>query len=121
MKHKKKYILSIGMLLIQAYAPLIVYGTEVRSVESEGEIGFTGDYETPGTPEPAPEVEVKPILPKEIAQPPSELIKSEHKRLPQTNESQMSTWKMLGIMIIVVTLSFWFWNHKKKTNKESRI
>ncbi|MGG5337705.1 hypothetical protein IGJ48_000369 [Enterococcus pernyi] len=121
MKHTKKYILSIGMLLIQAYAPLIVYGTEVRSVESEGEIGFTGDYETPGTPEPAPEVEVKPILPKEIAQPPSELIKSEHKRLPQTNESQMSTWKMLGIMIIVVTLSFWFWNHKKKTNKESRI
>ncbi|MCW6016483.1 LPXTG cell wall anchor domain-containing protein [Serratia marcescens] len=109
------------MLLIQAYAPLIVYSTEVRSVESEGEIGFTGVYETPGTPEPAPEVEVKPILPKEIAQPPSELRKSEHKRLPQTNESQMITWKMLGIMIIVVTLNFWFWNHKKKTNKESRI
>ncbi|MEQ6207869.1 LPXTG cell wall anchor domain-containing protein [Enterococcus mundtii] len=120
MKHTKKYILSIGMLLIQVYAPLVVFGTEVRSVETEGKIGFTGVYETPGTPEPAPEVEVKPIFPKEIAQPPSEVRKSEHKRLPQTNESQMGTWKLLGIMIIVFTLSFWFWNHKK-TNKESRI
>ncbi|OTP19944.1 LPXTG cell wall anchor domain-containing protein [Enterococcus mundtii] len=122
MKHKKKYILSMSMLLIQVYAPLVVYGTEVRSVESEGEIGFTGVYETPGTPEPAPKVEVKPIFPKEIAQPPSEMRKSQHKRLPQTNERQMSILKMLGIMIIVVTLSFWFWNHKKKkANKESRI
>ncbi|EOH60542.1 LPXTG cell wall anchor domain-containing protein [Enterococcus mundtii] len=122
MKHKKKYILSIGMLLIQVYAPLVVFGTEVRSVETEGTIGFTGVYETPGTPVPAPEVEVKPNFPKEIAQPPSEVRKSEHKRLPQTNESQMGAWKMLGILIIIVTLSFWFWNHKKKkTNKESRI
>ncbi|MGG5308251.1 hypothetical protein IGK38_002983 [Enterococcus pernyi] len=122
MKHKKKYILIIGMLLIQVYAPLVVYGKEVRSVETEGEIGFTGVYETPGTPVPAPEVEVKPSFPKEIAQPPSEVRKSEHKRLPQTNERQMSAWKILGILIILVTLSFWFWNRKKKkTNKESRI
>ncbi|ONN44223.1 LPXTG cell wall anchor domain-containing protein [Enterococcus mundtii] len=120
MKHTKKYILIIGMLLIQVYAPLVVYGTEVRSVETEGKIGFTGVYETPGTPEPAPEVEVKPSFPKEIAQSPSEV--REHKRLPQTNERQINSWKMLGILLIVVTLSFWFWNHKKKkTNKESRI
>ncbi|WP_301357575.1 cell wall protein, partial [Enterococcus spodopteracolus] len=90
MKHTKKYILIIGMLLIQVYAPLVVYGTEVRSVETEGKIGFTGVYETPGTPEPAPEVEVKPIFPKEIAQTPSEVTKSEHNKLPQTNESQMN-------------------------------
>ncbi|MGG5308246.1 hypothetical protein IGK38_002978 [Enterococcus pernyi] len=122
MKHKKRYILIIGMLLIQVYAPLVVFGTEVRSIETEGTISFTGVYETPGTPEPAPEVEVKPSFPKEIAQSPSEVRKSEHKRLPQTNESQMSAWKILGILIIVVTLSFWFWNRKKKkTNKESRI
>ncbi|MGG5325743.1 hypothetical protein IGJ83_003384 [Enterococcus pernyi] len=122
MKHKKRYILIIGMLLIQVYAPLVVYGTEVRSVETEGTIGFTGVYETPGTPVPAPEVEVKPSFPKEIAQSPSEVRKSRYKRLPQTNENQMSTWKILGILIIVVTLSFWVWNRKKKkTNKESRI
>ncbi|MGG5325694.1 hypothetical protein IGJ83_003335 [Enterococcus pernyi] len=122
MKFQKRYILSVGMLLIQMYAPMIVYGTEVRSVETEGTVSFTGVYETPGTPEPAPEVEVKPIFPKEIARPPSEVKKSEHKRLPQTNESQMSTWKTLGILIIVITLGFWFWKHKKKkTNKESRI
>lgn len=124
MKYKKSYILSMGMLLLQVYAPLVVYGTEVRSVETEGTIGFTGVYETPGTPVPAPEVEVKPNFPKEIAQSPSEIRKSEHNKLPQTNESQMSTWKMLGILIIVVTLGFWFWKHKKKNNKtikESRI
>ncbi|MGL9769118.1 LPXTG cell wall anchor domain-containing protein [Enterococcus sp. DIV0806c] len=121
MKHIKRCILSIGILLIQIYAPLIVYGTEVRSVETEGTIGFTGVYETPGTPEPAPEVEVKSSFPKEIAQPPLEVRKSEHKRLPQTNESQMGSWKMLGILIIVVTLFFWFWQHKKKKQiKESR-
>lgn len=121
MKHKKRYILSIVVLLIQVYAPLVVYGTEVRSVETEGTIGFTGVYETPGLPEPAPEVEVKTIFPKEIAQSPLEVRKSRHKRLPQTNESQMGTWKMLGILIIVVTLFFWFWRHKKKKQlKESR-
>ncbi|MBO1300512.1 MULTISPECIES: LPXTG cell wall anchor domain-containing protein [unclassified Enterococcus] len=113
MKHKKRYILSMSMLLIQVYAPLVVYGTEARSVETEGAIGFTGVYETPGTPEPAPEVEVKPIFPKEIAQPLSELRKSKHNKLPKTNESLMSTWKMLGILLIVVTLSFWLWKYKK--------
>ncbi|NMP59568.1 LPXTG cell wall anchor domain-containing protein [Enterococcus mundtii] len=122
MKFKKRYILSIGMLLLLVYTPQVVYGVEVRSVETEGTIGFTGVYETPGTPEPAPEVEVKPIFPKEIAQSPSEVRKSKHKRLPQTNANQMSTWKILGVLIIVFTLSFWFWKHKKKkTNKESRI
>lgn len=120
MKHLKKCILSIGIVLIQVYAPLIVYGTEVRSVETEGTIGFTGVYETPGIPEPAPEVEIKPVFPKEIAQPPSEVRKREHKRLPQTNESQMSAWKMLGILIIVVTLGFWFWKKQKGKNKQRK-
>ena len=41
------------MLLIQCYAPLVVYGTEVRSVETEGAVGFTGVYEMPGGPVPA--------------------------------------------------------------------
>ncbi|MGG5322339.1 hypothetical protein [Enterococcus sp. DIV2381] len=54
MKHKKEYILSMSMLLIQVYAPLVVYGTEVSSMETEGKIGFTGVYEPPGTPEPFP-------------------------------------------------------------------
>ncbi|MDB7088724.1 LPXTG cell wall anchor domain-containing protein [Enterococcus mundtii] len=122
MKHKKRYILSIGILLIQVYAPLGVYGTEVRSVETEGTIGFTGVYETPGLPEPAPEVEVKTIFTKEIAQSPLEVRKSRHKRLPQTNENHMNILKMLGLLITVVTLSFWFWKkQKEKINKESRI
>ncbi|MGG5305719.1 hypothetical protein IGK38_000352 [Enterococcus pernyi] len=122
MKHTKKYILSIGMLLIQIYAPLVVFGTEVRSVETEGKIGFTGVYETLGTPKPAPEVEVKPIFPKEIAQHPSRGNHSISRRLPKTNESQKRIWSTSGLLLVSTILGFWFWRHKKKkTNKESRI
>ncbi|MGG5305277.1 hypothetical protein IGK16_002948 [Enterococcus pernyi] len=120
MKHKKRYILIIGMLLLLVYAPLVVYGTEVRSVETEGTISFTGVYETPGTPVPAPEVEVKPTFHTEIAQAPSEVTKSEQKRLPQTNESQKRIWSIFGLLLVITILGFWR-HKKKKTIKESRI
>lgn len=121
MKHKKRYLLIIAMLLIQVYVPLVVYGTEVRSVETEGTIGFTGVYETPGRPEPAPEGAIKPdYFPKEIAQNPSESNRRTDKRLPKTNEKQMSA--LWGLLLVMATLGFWFWiNKKKKQNKESRI
>ncbi|MGG5328800.1 hypothetical protein IGK38_002973 [Enterococcus pernyi] len=122
MKHKKRYILSVGMLLIQVYAPLVVHGTEVRSVETEGAIGFTGVYETPGTPEPAPEGAIKPDLPKEIAQTPLGVNHSISRRLPKTNESQKRIWSIFGLLLVITILGFWFWRHKKKkTIKESRI
>ncbi|AUB51691.1 LPXTG cell wall anchor domain-containing protein [Enterococcus mundtii] len=114
MNRKKKYILSLSMLLIQCYAPLVVYGTEVRSVETEGTVGFTGMYEMPGDPVPAPEVEIKPDFPKEIAQQPSEERDASHRRLPKTNAQQMSSWIILGVFLVIVTLSFWFWKYKKK-------
>lgn len=107
------------MLLIQVYAPLIVYGTEVRSVETEGTVSFTGVYETPGTPEPAPEGAIKPDLPKEIAQLPSEVNHSISRRLPKTNEEQKRIWTMFGLLLIIATLGFWLW--KKEKNEESRI
>ncbi|EYT96543.1 cell wall protein [Enterococcus mundtii] len=120
MKHT--HILFLIVLLIIIHPLNLVAAQEVYQVQTGGTIGFTGVYETKGIPDPAPEVEIKPIFPKEIAQPPLEVRKSEQKRLPQTYESQMSTWKMLGILITLVTLGFWFCNHKKKkTNKESRI
>ncbi|MGG5305259.1 hypothetical protein IGK16_002930 [Enterococcus pernyi] len=118
MKYKKKYILSMGMLLIQFYAPLVVYGAEVRSAETEGAIGFTGVYETPGTPVPAPEAEVKPDLPKEISQQPSGTEHGISRRLPKTNEEQKSIWTIFGLLLIIATLGFWLW--KKEKNEESR-
>ncbi len=36
------------MLLIQVYAPLVVFGTEVRSVETEGTIGCQGQLRNVG-------------------------------------------------------------------------
>ncbi len=108
------------MLLIQMYAPLVVSGTEVRSVETDGTIGFTGIYETPGTPEPAPEGAIKPDLPKEIAQHPSGVRHLTTRRLPKTNEEQMHIWSMFGLLLVIIVLCFWR-HKKKKTIKESRV
>ncbi|MGG5337674.1 hypothetical protein IGJ48_000338 [Enterococcus pernyi] len=121
MERKNRCILSIGMLLIYVYAPLVVHGTEIRSVETEGTIGFTGIYEIPGTPDPAPEGAIKPDLPKEIAQHPSRVNHSIARLLPKTNESQKHIWSTFGLLLVIIVLGFWFWRHKKKKIKESRI
>ncbi|MDA9430197.1 putative membrane protein [Enterococcus mundtii 1A] len=103
------------------YAPLVVHGTEIRSVETEGAIGFTGIYEIPGTPDPAPEGAIKPDLSKEIAQHPSRVDHSIARLLPKTNESQKHIWSTFGLLLVIIVLGFWFWRHKKKKIKESRI
>ncbi|MGL9768972.1 LPXTG cell wall anchor domain-containing protein [Enterococcus sp. DIV0806c] len=113
MKLKKSYILSIGMLLTQVYAPLVVYGAEVRLVENEGTIGFTGVYERHGTPDPAPEGAIKPDLPKEIIQQPSEVRRETYRKLPKTNEERVNSWTMFGLLLVIMTLGFWFWVYKK--------
>ncbi|WP_301359572.1 LPXTG cell wall anchor domain-containing protein [Enterococcus spodopteracolus] len=117
MERKNRYILSIGMLLINVYAPLVVHGTEIHSLETEGTIGFTGVYETPGTSEPAPEGAIKPDLPKEIAQHTSRVSHSIARRLPKTNESQKRIWLTSGFFLVSTILGFWFWRHKQKKNK----
>ncbi|MEQ6207801.1 LPXTG cell wall anchor domain-containing protein [Enterococcus mundtii] len=122
MKKQSVKIYYFTIFILCFLMPICTFGSEIKELETTGSVSFTGVYETPGTPEPAPEGAIKPDLPKQIAQPPSESRKNEDKRLPQTNEHQMSTLKLLGILIIVVTLGIWFWKHKKKkTNKESRI
>ncbi|MBK0039233.1 MULTISPECIES: LPXTG cell wall anchor domain-containing protein [unclassified Enterococcus] len=120
MKHIKRCILNIGILLLQVYTPLVVYGTEVCSVKTDGTIGFTGVYETPGLPEPAPEGEVRPDFPHEIAQHPSEVRHITSKNLPKTNEKKMNIWIIFGTLIVIATLVFWKYK-KKKIHEESRI
>ncbi|STD21735.1 LPXTG cell wall anchor domain-containing protein [Enterococcus mundtii] len=53
---RKTIGLMIGLmsLIMAIQFPLQVYGTQVRSVESEGSIGFTGTYEPIGPPDPPP-------------------------------------------------------------------
>lgn len=118
MKQTKNFILSMNMLLVLVYilatSPLTVFGTEVPSVETKASIGFTGFYETPGTPEPAPEVGIKPTLPKEIAQSPSEVRRKNLERLPKTNEEHMRIWSFLGILILIATLLLWGWTKKER-------
>lgn len=75
------------------------YSQQVRSVETESSIGFTGVYEPIGTPDPAP--------PENIAKPPSGGGTSPGGSLPQTNE-QTSTWlSWLGLSMIVLFVVFW--------------
>ncbi|MDA9461006.1 hypothetical protein [Enterococcus mundtii] len=47
-------IIALCFLIIAMQFPLLVYGTQVQSVESEGSIGFTGAYEPIGPPDPPP-------------------------------------------------------------------
>lgn len=121
MKRKKCYI-YISIFLFQCATSSIIYATEVRSVKTEGSIGFTGIYETPGLPDPAPEGTVRPDFLHEIVQPPSEVRRVTSRRLPKTNEEQKSIWTIFGFLLVIATLGFWFWLYKKKkTNKESRV
>jgi len=47
-------MIALFVLIIAMQFPLLVYGTEIQSVESEGSIGFTGTYEPIGSPDPPP-------------------------------------------------------------------
>ncbi|MCA6775468.1 LPXTG cell wall anchor domain-containing protein [Enterococcus mundtii] len=119
MKRKKCYI-YISIFLFQCATSSIIYATEVRSVKTEGSIGFTGIYETPGLPEPAPEGTVRPDFPHEIVQHPSEVRRVTSRRLPKTNEEQKSIWTIFGFLLVIAILGFWFWKKQKGKNKQRK-
>ncbi|WP_153830662.1 LPXTG cell wall anchor domain-containing protein [Enterococcus mundtii] len=112
------------MIIFSLYLNLAIQvnAAIISSVETEGTVGFTGVYETPGTPVPAPEGTIKSDFPKEIGHPSSEVSRATSRSLPKTNEEQRSMWTISGLLLVIITVGFWFWLHKKKnTNKESRI
>ncbi|MHA6059353.1 LPXTG cell wall anchor domain-containing protein [Enterococcus mundtii] len=79
------------------------YAREVRSIETEGNIGFTGVYEPIGTPDPIP--------PENIVKSPTNDPQKSDGLLPKTNDTDNLWLKWAGIFIISITILLW---NKKK-------
>ncbi|WP_254905476.1 LPXTG cell wall anchor domain-containing protein [Enterococcus mundtii] len=80
--------------------------TEVRQVETKGTIGFTGVYETIGTPDPTPTESIVRTPITDIAKPGG--------LLPQTNDKGEPWFIWFGIIIISSITFLW----KKQTKSK---
>lgn len=107
MRKKKRNWLFILILVV--FSPLTIgEATEVRQVETTGEIGFTGTYEPIGTPDPTP--------PESIVRPPITEVAKPGGSLPQTNENGSS--RMLWLGISIISCVFLLWKRKNKHRQE---
>ena len=106
-KRKLYWILLIVGLLVHVAFPEQSQATQVRAVETEGSIGFTGTYVPIGTPDPKP-----PVV---IDQPPMQDIAKPGGSLPQTNVETHSWLLWLGVFIISIV--FLLWKRKNDENK----
>lgn len=79
-----------------------------QEVKTKGTIGFTGQYEPNGTPDPKP--------PESIMKPPiTEMAKPEG-TFPQTNDSVSPKFFWFGTLIISFVFIFWKRNNKQIQN-----
>jgi LPXTG-motif cell wall-anchored protein len=110
MREKKLYwiLLFVGVV-IQVGLPQQSQATQVRAVETEGSIGFTGFYVPIGTPDPKP--------PEVIEQPPIQDIAKPGGSLPQTNVVTHSWYFWIGVLIIIIVFLLW----KRKTDQKGKI
>lgn len=104
---KKLNGLIIFTLIMTIFISSTVIAEEVRSVETNGSIGFTGVYEPIGIPDPPPSgsIDKPPII--QIAKPDG--------LLPQTNEIGHSWLIWLGVLLI--SFVFILWKRQRKQNK----
>lgn len=113
MKRKLGQLFMIMGILLALQFPTTANGSQVRSVETEGTIGFTGVYEPIGTPDPKP--------PEHIVKPPAPTKPGGS--LPQTN-SETTVWLLwLGLLLVSVVVYLKRRNKQQHTNenkKESR-
>ena len=110
MRKKKRNWLFILMLVV--FSPFTIGdATEVRQVETIGEIGFTGVYEPIGTPDPIP--------PGSIVRPPITDVAKPEGLFPQTNDTGSSWFFWAGMFIISIV--FLLWKQKKNYTKKQTI
>lgn len=110
MRKKKRNWLFILILLV--FSPLTIgEATEVRQVETIGEIGFIGVYEPIGTPDPIP--------PETIIRPPITDVAKPEGLFPQTNDTGSSWFFWAGMFIISIV--FLLWKHKKNQQKNKLL
>lgn len=107
MKQKAVYILWGVLVIIALQSSVQVYGVQVQSVQTEGSIGFTGNYKPIGTPDPIPS---ENIISPENNVPASESF------LPQTNTVTNCWMTWLGTAILIFSFVFWKGN-KRHTYK----
>ncbi len=94
-------IIVLCFLIIAMQFPLLVYGTQVQSVESEGSIGFTGAYEPIGPPDP----------------PPSTSPQKPDGTLPKTNMIDSSLGLWIGSFLVGSVLLALGYKRRKATQK----
>ncbi len=108
MKRKIGLLFGIIGVLLALQFPTLVNGSQVRSAETEGTIGFTGVYEPIGTPDPKP--------PEHIVKPPTTGTTKPGGSLPQTN-SETNTWLLwLGLLLV----SFVFYQKRRRNKLQHR-
>lgn len=109
-KRRRWQILVLLLVFLPLGGTRNAAGTEVQAVETTGSIGFTGTYVPVGQPDPTPPKPGPPVI--DSAKPGGSL--------PQTNDAHQPWLVWLGI--ILLSLSFLYWNQKKyrQTHEESR-
>lgn len=98
----------IAALMIAFFSSNIAVAQEVKQVETNGTIGFTGVYEPIGTPNPTP--------PESIVRPPITEVAKPGGTLPQTNEIMNSWIIWLGGLLISFGFLLWKRNRRKIQN-----
>ena len=96
----------IATSMIAVFSSSIAVAQEVQQVETAGTIGFTGVYETIGTPDPTP--------PESIERPPTTEVAKPVGTLPQTNDNGSSRLLWVGLLIISIVSLLW----KQKTTQK---
>ena len=117
MKQNKLYILFVSMIFFQFLAPIVVYGSEIHSIETESSISFTGVYEPTGIPDPVPIEKVKIDSSKEITKSTSNLSNIDKKYLPKTNSTMDTRLLLIGGNILAIFLVIGLGKNKKESEK----
>ena len=96
-------------LISVVFSSSVAIAQDVRQVETNGTIGFTGVYEPIGTPDPAP--------PETIVRPPITEVAKPEGSLPQTNTVTNHWLIYLGITLLSFVFFIWKRNKKEQTNE----
>lgn len=112
---KKIGYLLLGVVLLFFLLPKDSEASEVRSVETGGSIGFTGNYSPVGTPDPTP---IEGITPIDVTKPFVTPRNNNRVLLPKTNTLTSCHLVFFGVLLILTIGVYWFRNQKTREKEE---